>query len=116
MSTIPAGPPPVPITVPTHAPIGKPAVGFESVAAKDRTLPPVENAAAAEHPEQHDVVVRLSGDGDDQRRRRHRDEPDSAEPAAPEQSMQPAAARRAPRFIDGEAFALPPGSLLDQTI
>ncbi|MET0379939.1 MAG: hypothetical protein ABW049_13185, partial [Spongiibacteraceae bacterium] len=82
MSTIPSGPPPIQQIVPSHSPIGKPAVGLESVADKDRVLPPVEDATEAERLHHRDVIVKLSGDKEREQR-----DPQQQAPAAEDEPV-----------------------------
>jgi hypothetical protein len=131
VSTIPSGPPPIQHTIPAHAPIGKPAVGLESVVDKDAPLPPVEDATETERLHQRDVIVKLSGDaehGRDQQSRQDAEPEHSAAdtPAPPTEAVAAGSASasatvaanpyRARHLADFEPHTLPPGSLLDQTI
>jgi hypothetical protein len=133
VSTIPSGPPPIQQVVPAHASIGKPAVGLESVADKDRVLPPVEDATDIERLHHRDVIVKLSGDAErepSQREGEQQENPQSKNQqpdtlqsdASTEQSVVttgiPVAANpyQALHLAEFEAHTLPPGSLLDQKI
>lgn len=124
MSTIPSGPPPIQQIVPAHAAIGKPAVGLESVADKDRVLPPVEDATEAERLHHRDVIVKLSGDAERESSQRDDAPPENpqtdevATDAVPAIAITPLGANpyQARHLADFEVHVLPPGSLLDQKI
>lgn len=133
MSTIPSGPPPIQQSVPAHAAIGKPAVGLESVADKDRVLPPVEDATDAERLHHRDVIVKLSGDAEreqSQREGEQQENPPSKNQHADTLPADASAERSAVTTVipvganpyqalhlaEFEAHTLPPGSLLDQKI
>lgn len=58
MSTIGSVPLPTFQTVPTHSPLGKPAVGLESVIDKDSPLPPIEESAEAAELRHRDVLAK----------------------------------------------------------
>lgn len=117
MSTIAGSPPPVSHTLPVHGPIGKPAVGFESVADKDALLPPVD-ATEAERLHRRDVVVKLSDDAERDRQRHSQEEEQEPPQDEPAEAFVLAGAKphQARRLAEFDAPALPPGSLLDQTI
>lgn len=121
MSSPVSGPPPVQHTLPVHAPIGKPAVGLESVADKVALLPPVEDATDAERLHRRDVVVKLSEDAERQQHH-HGQQPDEGE-SAPEPEPEEAAfvlaaanPYQARHLAEFDAPTPPPGSLLDQKI
>ncbi len=115
MSTIAGGPPPVSHSLPVHGPIGKPAVGLESVADKGALLPPVEDATETERLHQRDVVVKLSGDPDrEQRESQEREQSD--EEAAEAVVLAGAKPHQARQLAEFDAPVLPPGSLFDQSV
>lgn len=133
MSTIPSGPPPIQQVVPAHASIGKPAVGLESVADKDRVLPPVEDATEAERLHHRDVIVKLSGDAErEQSQRQSKQQEDPSFHNQQQDMVQADASTESPavtttipvganpyqalHLAEFEAHTLPPGSLLDQKI
>src|SRR5690606_11080423 len=117
VSGIPPTPPPA-AAVSVHAPNDKPAVGLESVEAKDSRLPPVEDVTDAERAQQADVIVKLSGDAERERRQRRQD-PAEDDPDAPaEEPLVLAGARpdQQRHLAEFDAPPAAPGTLLDQTI
>lgn len=138
MSSI-GGVPPVSFqTISTHSPLGKPAVGLESVIEKDSPLPPVEESEEAERLRHRDVVVKLreddaqhqhdqqsTSDDDQSRSQDQADREHNAEQAL-EAQLNPAAQTahalpipalyQARHLSEFEQNILPPGSLLDQQV
>ena len=138
MSSIGGVPPVTFQTISTHSPLGKPAVGLESVIEKDSPLPPVEESEKAERLRHRDVVVKRRDDEERQQRQHQHDQqsaPDdgqsqaerehSAEQAL-EAQLNPAAQTahalpipalyQARHLSEFEQNILPPGSLLDQQV
>lgn len=134
MSSI-GGVPPVSFqTISTHSPLGKPAVGLESVIEKDSPLPPVEESEEAERLRHRDVVVKLREEDAQHQHDQHppsdhdqaqADREHNAEQAL-EAQLNPAAQTahalpipalyQARHLSEFEQNILPPGSLLDQQV